>query len=213
MNEESGGYNKSGFMLACLALYEFYTRPISATKKRPTTSQPEADRSGSHWLTAAAALGGLIFSLHTLLADSSTLIAWSWTGYADRQPRGPLPHLHSSLTLVAQALGLLIPLISPAWGQRVLVHPLWFAYGGASAFVMYQYRNWLGYIGGLNLAVFLMSIIPHVLQGAALASKRGMAKTYFTVWLVACLLDLAGVWTVAYAFVPGGVYLRERTDL
>ncbi|KAF7967485.1 hypothetical protein HWV62_34095 [Athelia sp. TMB] len=216
VNADSGGYNKTGIALACLALYELHTRsaqgPI-ATKKTSKASQLASDGSGPHWLAAAAALGGLIFSMHTLLSDSSTLIAWSWTGYADRKPLGPLPHLHGSVTLVAQALGLLIPIISPTWGQRILVHPIWFAYGCANAFVMYQYRNWLGYIGGLNLAVFLMSIIPHVLQGAALASKKGVAKTYFTAWLVACLLDLAGVWTVAYAFVPGGVYLRERTDL
>ncbi|KAF7975727.1 hypothetical protein HWV62_8699 [Athelia sp. TMB] len=216
VNEDSGGYNKTGIALACLALYEFHTRPAQgpvATKKAAKASQLASEGSGPHWLAAAAALGGLIFSLHTLLSDSGTLIAWSWTGYADRKPLGPLPHLHGSVTLVAQALGLLIPIISPTWGQRILVHPIWFAYGCANAFIMYQYRNWLGYIGGLNLAVFLMSIIPHVLQGAALASKKGMPKTYFTAWLVACLLDLAGVWTVAYAFVPGGVYLRERTDI
>lgn len=222
VNEQSGGYNKIGLGLSFLALLEFQTRPSvsdrqSAKQNIPASSQSKSENAAvppdSKWLPAAIALGSLIFSLHCLLSDSSTLIAWSWTGYADRRPQGPQPHLHGSITLIAQSIGLLIPILLPSWGHRVLTHPLWFAYGVASAFVMYQYRNWLGYIGGVNLAVFLMAIIPQVLQGAALASKARMTKTYFTAWLVACLLDLANVWTVAYAFVPGGVYLRERTDL
>lgn len=216
VTDSSGGYNKIGITLACLSLYEFYTRPsrgVDATKDAVKVVESASDASKPHWAASAIALGSLIFSLHTLLSDSSTLIAWSWTGYADRKPLGPQPHLHGWMTLIAQCIGLLIPIIAPAWGQKALIHPLWLAYGCSGAFAMYQYRNWLGYLGGLNLTVFLMSIIPHVLQGAALASKTAAAKTYFTAWLVSCLLDLAGVWTVAYAFVPGGVYLRERTDL
>lgn len=215
VNESSGGYNKIGLGLAMLALFESHTRPSQPAKRKvPVSAQPESEiAADSKWLPAAVALGSLIFSLHCLLADSSTLIAWSWTGYADRRPRGPQPHLHGSITLIAQSIGLLIPILLSSQGHRVLTHPLWFAYGVASAFTMYQYRNWLGYIGGANLAVFLMSIIPQVLHGAAVASQARMVRTFFTALLVTCLLDLANVWTVAYAFVPGGVYLRERTDL
>jgi hypothetical protein len=76
---------------------------------------------------------------------------------------------------------------------------------------MYAYKHWLGYAGGFNVAIFLMSITPGVVHRAGLTSNVG--KSFFTTWLLVCLFDLAHVWTVAYAFVPGGVYLRERTDL
>lgn len=217
INENSGGYNKTGLFLALLALYELHTRPSHINHQYPTEKvaqmQPTVADDARHWLTSAIPLGSLIFSLHCLLSDSSTLIAWSWTGYTDRRPQGPQPNLHGSLTLTAQSLGLLIPIVLASRESRILTHPFWFAYGTISSFVMYQYRNWLGFVGGLNMAVFLMSIIPLVLQGAASMSMGRVATVYFTAWLVACLLDLANVWTVAYAFVPGGVYLRERSDL
>jgi hypothetical protein len=125
-----------------------------------------------------------------------------------------MPNLHGSLTLIAQSLGLLIPVILISFsssGINLLAHPLWFFHGAASSYVMYRYKDWLGYAGGLNMALFMMSITPLVLKRAALTGA--VAKTYFMAWLVFCILSLANVWTVAYAFVPGGVYLRERTDL
>lgn len=200
-------------------LYEFHTRPTygyqqEKSKKVAPTVQPPAVASGErNWLLSAIPLGSLIFSLHCLLSDSSTIIAWSWTGFVDRKPRGPQPNLHGSITLIAQSLGLLVAILLASRKSNIVTHPLWFIYGACSSFVMYCYRDWLGYTGGLNLAVFLMSIIPQILEGAASASAGRVAKTYFTAWLVTCLLDLADVWTVAYAFVPGGVFLRERTNV
>jgi len=78
---------------------------------------------------------------------------------------------------------------------------------------MYRHRDWVGYFGGLNLAVFSMSVLPMVLSLAAESSDGRVARTYTLAFFVTCLFYLASVWTVAYAFVPGGVYLRERTDL
>lgn len=218
INENSGGYNKSGVFFAILALYEFYTRPTydyhqqRSEEVAPAMRPPAISGVERNWFRSAIPLGSLIFSLHCLLSDSSTIIAWSWTGFADRKPRGPQPNLHESLTLIAQSLGLLVAILLSR-KSNVLKHPLWFIYGACSSFVMYWYRDWLGYTGGLNLAVFLMSIIPQILEDAASASTGRVGKIYFTAWAVNCLLDLADVWTVAYAFVPGGVFLRERTNL
>lgn len=70
----------------------------------------------------------------------------------------------------------------------------------------------MGYMGGLGLALFLMSITPVVLRYAVQAGQGGTAKVFGVAMGVYCLLNLASIFTVAYAFVPGGVYFRERTD-
>lgn len=215
LNEKSGGYNKTGIFLAVCALYELATRPSAipdtAEEARRTGNLKDSGASvasSSRWLVASIALGGMIFTLHCFFIDSSTIIAWSWTGYKEGQPKGPLPHLYGSLTLIAQAVGLSMPtLLSTRWFSS----PLWFSYGCASAFVMYSFRDWTGFIGGLNLAVFVMSMLPSIIRQSAQQGKAG--RTYFMAYFVTILFYLANVWTVAYAFVPGGSYLRERSDL
>ncbi|KAJ7773105.1 Frag1/DRAM/Sfk1 family-domain-containing protein [Mycena metata] len=223
VNSQSGGYNKIGIFLAILAVYEHHVRKPAMqeqpkkTKQNAKTPAPKIVSPAGHWLTGAIPLGSLIFTLHSLLSDSSTLISWSWTGYLNSQPRGPVPHLHGSVTFIAQSIGLFLATTVISWASiDGLAHPLWFFYGCTGATILYTYRNWLGYMGGLNLAIFIMSVIPIVLRRAsAAAGSRGEStgKVYFTAMLVYCLLGLASIWTVAYAFVPGGVYLRERTDI
>lgn len=216
MDSKSGGYNKTGLVLAVLAAYEHHSRKPqtsqtnSAQSKKPI-QYPKSTPSGNvashqrHWLTGAVPLGSLVFILHSILSDSSTLISWSWTGYIDSHPRGPVPHLHGSLTFIAQSMGFLLALTFISWKSiDTLAHPLWFAYGSAATAVLYTYRNWLGYIGGLNLAIFTMSVIPIVLKRASAAAGGtggSTGKVYFTAMLVYCLFCLLAVATVAYAFV------------
>ncbi|KZT06123.1 uncharacterized protein LAESUDRAFT_743576 [Laetiporus sulphureus 93-53] len=202
VNEQSGGYNKTGLLLAVLAICNYAIRASTPPKAKTPAVQSTHESTGS-WLRNAISLGTLIFTLHCLIADPSTLIAWSWTGYPIK---GPVPHLHGSLTHVAQALGLCLPLLLPS-----LSNPLWFACGCASAYALYALSDWPGYAGGLGFAVFLMSITPGVLQRTARTGH--VAKTYFVAWFVVIVFYFASVFTVAYAFVPGGVYFRERTDL
>lgn len=210
VNHSSTMYNKFGLALSLLAVYEQYNRPHTPN----LTSYKRLQITPIHtWLTAAIPLGSLIFCLHNLVSDPSTLIAWSWTGYKNGMPKGPVPHLHGSLTLIVQCLGLLLPIAlssSPTRTSSLLTHPLWLAFGAASSYVMYAYKDWAGYAGGLGVAFFLMSIVPGVLQRAAQTGRP--AQTYGTAFGVYCVLNLASIFTVAYAFVPGGVYLRERTD-
>ncbi len=87
-------------------------------------------------------------------------------------------------------------------------------FGAGCLFVLHSVSDWTGYLGGLGYALFAMSLFPRVVQNAAVAATtHSVAMVYGTAMLVYVLLSLASVWTVAYAFVPGGVYLRERTDL
>lgn len=67
---------------------------------------------------------------------------------------------------------------------------------------MYAREDWVGYAGGLGLAVFLMSIVPSVVHRAAVAAQGGRAhKVFFTAWVVVSVLDFVSTMTVAYAFV------------
>ncbi|KAI5985982.1 hypothetical protein EDD15DRAFT_2511582 [Pisolithus albus] len=220
LNEETGGYNKTGMALALLALLELGTRPPAPHRTSMTprkgvgTSSFRQHDSASHWLASSIALGSLFFTLHCLLTDSSTIIAWSWTGYESRKPRGPLPHLCGAVTILAQSLGLLIPAVLPSpVGSALLTHIGWFAYGCLSAFIMYNFRNWLGFAGGLNLAIFCMSITPSVILQAAMNGFNKPGRTLFLAFLVVIIFYVANVFTAAYAFVPGGVYFRERTNM
>ena len=63
--------------------------------------------------------------------------------------------------------------------------------------------------GGLGLAVYTMSLWPQMMERAV---RCPPARTVTLAALLHIALLLFGVWTVAYNFVPGGVYTREHTD-
>lgn len=221
MDSQSGGWNKLGIFLAVLAVQDYAMRdlPVKTTQSQKAgtiSSERLIDSSSNvtrhtslfeHWSLASLGLGGLIFSLHCLLTDSGTLIAYSWTGYP---VTGPLPGLHGYLTLMAMGVGVLI---SNSNVKHIVYHPIWMVFGASSTYLMYQWRDWLGYLASLCLSVFLSSLIPATIGLASLHGTHAPGKMYFTAWLVVCLLDFASVWTVAYAFVPAGWLLRERTDM
>ena len=115
---------------------------------------------------------------------------------------------HGIITLLAQGLGIIIAVNVPT---HILRSPIWLIIGSTGAYTLYSYKDWTGYFGGLGFATFLMSIVPSIIRDAS--GAIGTGKTYFLAFLTTVLLYLANVWTVAYAFVPGGVYLRERSDL
>lgn len=167
-------------------------------------------------------MGALLYSLHERLSDASSLVAWSWTGYP---LTGPSPHAHAPLTLTAQSLGVIIALLAllssdgslPA--TNLLEHPVWYATGAVSSYVLYAYKDWPGYSGALVHAMFLTSITPHVLRNAGIVMRgkdglRGkrVGRVLTTAWAVWIVFLFIGTFTVAYAFVPGAGPFREHTD-
>ena len=86
-----------------------------------------------------------------------------------------------------------------------------FATASIGATFLYFFTGWWGYIGGLVLAVYLMVITVQFLYIAS--SHPNPGRVFGVAFLLYDILVLAHVWVVAYAFVPGGIYLRERTDL
>jgi hypothetical protein len=119
---------------------------------------------------------------------------------------GPLVIPHGVVTIVAMGLGLL------ASSHLELLQtwpPLAFAALGAS--FLYKFHGWWGYFGGLALTVYMMAITLQFLYAAASSPSPG--RVFGLAFLFYDIFVLAHVWVVAYAFVPAGIYLRERTDL
>ncbi|KAH8590907.1 Frag1/DRAM/Sfk1 family-domain-containing protein [Bisporella sp. PMI_857] len=194
---ENGGWNGLGLILALGAVF---------VSRRKTVASTQADvkvrNSGSSILTALG-FAGLVFGLHSLLSDSSTIILWTWEGYPIR---GPIAVPYGSLTIAAMGAGLVFGLLKEELART------WTLYGVGciGAAILTTKANWTGYYGGLVLTFYLTAVaVP--LVGSAAGKNPGM--TFGLGFLFYNFMTLFHVWVVAYAFVPGGPLVRERTDL
>ena len=234
MDIASGGHHVPVLIFGFLALVEFATRPESifpaALVSTPLTTSQHSTKSSKaedtpdptsreSWLFPSIALGALICSLHERLSDPSSLLAWSWSGFPTA---GPHPHVHAPLTLLVQVLATLLALaLAPPSGsctssrrQNIPTHPLTFAIGVLSTYLLHTRTGWIGYTGGLMHAAFLTVITPSVLQNAGAAARsHGAGRVFGTAWALWTVFLFVGTFTVAYAFVPGAGRFRERTDL
>ncbi|PKS04956.1 hypothetical protein jhhlp_008322 [Lomentospora prolificans] len=196
MHAANGGWNGTGLLLGILAALRF-------TRRAPLTSGegPVLTRGGSAIL-AACGFGGLFFGLHSLLSDSSTMILWVWEGFPIR---GPYSSTHGWCTVAAMSAGLIVSLYRPG------LFTSWPAYavGCAGAAVLTLYPDWFGYYGALTIATYLMSICIPFIKNAA---RQNPVTTFGVGFLIYNFMVLFHVWVVAYAFVPGGPLVRERTD-
>ena len=197
MHEGNGGYNKTGIVLFGLAIARMWLRsPINAI-----SPQDLGKPRGPSFL-AAFGIAGSFFGLHSLLSDSSTIILWVWDGYP---VRGPLAVPHGAVTILAMGVGLVLGLFYPNVARG------WTAFGVGSvgAAVVTSFHHWFGYYGGLALTIYLMAITPIMISNAVRFSP---GRTFFLGFIVYNVMVLFHVWVVAYAFVPGGPLVRERTD-
>ena len=191
INSTNGGWNKLGFALAVIAVLR------STRHKTHHESLPD---SGGSKIPAAFGFAGVMFGLHSLLADSSTMISWVWEGFP---VRGPIA-VHGVVTLLMMGGGVLHYLHF----QERSLNLVSFLILGAGAFLVTSFHNWLGYLGALALALELVSMAPALIASAV---RHGPA-TFGIGFLIYNILVLAHVWVVAYAFVPGGPLMREHTD-
>jgi len=199
MNSINGGWNKTGLVLAILAVLRSTRRSTVGS----TDLTPLQQKKGGSATLSAIGLAGLIFGLHSLLSDSSTMITWVWDGYPIK---GPIPAPHGAYTIAAMGAGFLIGLFNAQ------VASTWSFFGVASiaTATFYNKSGWTGFYGALILATYLMALIPSMITTA---TRYGPGKTFGLAFLFYNLIVLAHVWVVAYAFVPGGPLLRERSDL
>lgn len=195
MHAENGGWNKTGFVLAVLAIL------ISTRRTANNRGGPEdvGGPQGSAVL-AGLGLGGLFFGLHSLLSDSSTMILWVWEGYP---VRGPIA-ANGVLTLLAMAGGV----VHAIWLQEKAANWISIFWLAVGAYLLTSYSCWTGYLGAVLTAMELMSLaFPLIVSGT-----RHGPVAFGLGFLIYNILVLAHVWVVAYAFVPGGPLLREHTD-
>lgn len=205
MNRNNGGLNDVGIILGAIASIEVFFRDNSVRRSAETgkdlnSVQTEGKKVGSSFL-AACGFGSLLFALHSMYTDSSTIMRWTVDGYPNY---GPEPVPWGVATIAALAAGLLI---SPY--RRLTTSLPWYLVGVGACAVFYIYSAWTAYYGGLVLGAYFTSITPALIRGI---STQSTFKTLFTSFMVYNILALAHVWVVAYEFVPGGVYARERTD-
>ncbi|KAK3317259.1 Frag1/DRAM/Sfk1 family-domain-containing protein [Cercophora scortea] len=195
MHAKNGGWNQIGLILAIPAAFRF-------TRRTVVQSASIRERRGGSAMLSALGIGGLMFGLHSLLSDTSTMMMWAWDGYPIR---GPTSNVDAWHTIAAMSVGLMIGLTKSG------IVTSWTAYstGCAGAAVLTLYQQWRGYYGGLTLAVYLMAISVPMIGNA---SKKNPALTFGLGFFIYNLLVLFHVWVVAYAFVPGGPLVREHTD-
>jgi hypothetical protein len=197
MHEENGGWNKTGIFLFVLAIARISQRQVSNGDVSQGVEKPK----GSSVL-AGLGLAGLLFGLHSLLSDSSTMIMWVWEGYP---VKGPLAVPHGAWTIFAMGAGLIFGVFYPNLTRS------WTAYGIGSvgAALLTLFSNWTGYYGALALAFYMMALTPASISNAV---RYPPGRTFFIAFFVYNIMVLFHVWVVAYAFVPGGFLVREHTD-
>ncbi|KAF3490962.1 calcofluor white hypersensitive protein [Arthroderma uncinatum] len=196
LNPNNGGWNKTALALALLSV-------LRSTRRNYVSGDYMASngRKGSSILSALG-FGGLMFAMHSLLSDSSTMILWVWEGFPIR---GPIAVPHGSLTILAMGVGVFLgityPRLAGSWTA--------FGLGSVGAALLTGNSHWIGFYGGLMLAVYIMAIAP-ILIGSAV--RHSPATVFGLGFFVYNIMVLFSIWVVAYAFVPGGPLVRERTD-
>jgi hypothetical protein len=217
----TGGLNTIGLVLGALALFDLATRPSprllhpvakgssgnhkassSSFTTTPPPSSTDSELSAFSFFAASTGFGALLFLIHFLFTDSGTIIAWSWEGYPIR---GPTAIPHGALTLLAMSLGVALSHL-----RSLVTSREWLIAGCAGSWVLYATKGWSAFAGGAILGTFSLSLLPSFVE-AIIQHSPGPA--FFLAFLVYNILVLSSVWTVAYAFVPAGDLLRERTDI
>ncbi|MBW0481764.1 hypothetical protein O181_021479 [Austropuccinia psidii MF-1] len=219
MRMNNGGHNRLGVVLGILAsLCSENEEPINknTTKQAKDLSLNfDSPISFVHphpsWWRAVFGFAGIMFMLHTLCTDSGTIISWAWDGYPIT---GPTPLRHGCLMIGALCTGLFLP---HARIGTMLESCSWLLVGCLGAFGLHNFNGWLGFLSGLLLCIFCLSVFGRYLKALVLSSQSaGWSKVgagFGLGYLLYGLMELGHTFTVAYAFVPGGEAFRERTNI
>jgi len=184
-------------------VYTGYMMSISQSgpQSKSLTEPQDSKVSGPGWLLVAVGFGALMFLTHNVFGEVSLVCRWAVSGYPHT---GPMPNPWGAVVFVALGVGVLLS--HHQWTCNLF----WWLIGSAGAALLYfAPRHW-AVIGGLILGVYTMSIWPAMIDRLFC---RPVARTLTLANLVYIILVLGSVWVVAFNFVPGGEYTRERTHV
>lgn len=192
MNAETGGLNCWGLALG-----------IGAALCTTPSAKDSAyvSRKGESSVIAGAAVGTLLFVLNTYLSDTSLLPIWVWDGFP---VRGPTPVPYGAVTLAVASLGLRVGLTR----RKAVLSKRWMVLFATGMGILCLTSQWIGYAGGLVVIFYSIAVTPALLEAAG---RQPVGRTWSVAMVTMCGFMLAETWAVAYAFVPGGFLLRERT--
>lgn len=159
-----------------------------------------------NWFLGALGVGAALFSLHHNLVDSGLLCRWSVDGYPTP---GPEPAIFGPVVMGAIGLGILYSLNDRV--RNWMITPRATIFASIAVFVLYYVPKYVGFFAGLFWAVWVVAITPTLFT--AIKNYRCVGKCMIVGCLTYQLLSFGSIWTVAYAFVPGGWVLRERTHI
>ncbi|KAI8387975.1 Frag1/DRAM/Sfk1 family-domain-containing protein [Radiomyces spectabilis] len=205
MHKANGGMNEAGIALGIIASLDVLLRDVMTSNNEGidglSSSGSVVAKKDSSWLMASAGFGSILFALHSMYSDSSAIMRWSVAGYPNY---GPSPVPWGVATVAALVFGLIL-----SNNRRLTTNPAWYAIGCANCVIFYAFDGWTAFYGGLVLGTYMMSVMPVLARSITIHPPF---KTLLTTFMIYNVLCLAHVWVVAYAFVPGGVYARERTN-
>ncbi|EDO41752.1 predicted protein [Nematostella vectensis] len=181
-------------------VYTGYAK-AATTESTPQSSSKDARVSGSGWVLVSLGFGALMFISHSVFSEVSIVSRWGVSGYPNV---GASPNPWGAGVPLALALG--VTLSTSSWTSS----GAWSLVGVSGAAALYKAPGFGSYAGGLVLAVYVMSIWPAMIDRLFC---RPSARTLALANLTYVILTLGSVWVVAYNFVPGGEYTRERTDV
>ncbi|KAL8286946.1 hypothetical protein RQP46_003952 [Phenoliferia psychrophenolica] len=209
MSDENGGHMANGGLnglalkIGLLAILDIAVRParvvVAPPPPKPSRNPPPPCPSS----LSAYGTGAILFLIHFLFTDSGTIIAWAQKGH----PTGPTANPHGVLTLVALSAGTLLSTF-PSIAPFVSSTPAYLLSALAAAILLTQ-NGWISFVAGCGLGTYTLAVLPSFLAATAQLGIGGFLKAFLTY----NIFVLASVWVVAYAFVPAGALLRERTDL
>lgn len=195
---QDGGWHKLGLALAVAAIFRS-TRNLNQS----TIYIPQPGNKQGSSILSGLGIAGLLFAMHSLLSDSSTMILWTWSGFP---VKGPLSVPHGAYTIFTMSAGITFGLFYPSLARSWTA----FGLGSVGAAILTRYHDWIAYYGGLVLAFYVIAVAPSLISSAV---RTGPAKTFGLGFFMYNFMVFFHVWVVAYAFVPGGPLVRERTDL